>query len=78
MNHWAMVEFTVRSDGRLTDPKIVDSSGDAQFDATALRNVPHTMSARPAITADGKVRDDAKRRIGYGDIKKRLVVESVA
>lgn len=72
MQYWAMLEFTVRSDGTLTDPRIVESSGSQSFDAEALRTTPESLRVRPAITADGKIRDDATVRMAYGNSLKRI------
>jgi hypothetical protein len=62
----------VSGSGRFTDARILESSGNAAFDAEALRYVPASMSGRPAITADGKVRDDATLRLFYGNGKKTI------
>lgn len=72
MNFYALVELTVRSDGHLADPKIIESSGDPRFDAEALRTVPDSLRVRPAITEDGKIREGGTVRMAYGNRNKRV------
>jgi hypothetical protein len=76
MERYAVAEFSVSPAGHLMDGRIIESSGDANYDERAVRKLGSSLKARPEISADGSVLATGTIRLAYGNKSKRIPAEN--